>query len=254
MILYFSATGNSKHVATRIADEIGDKAVSIETLMDYPFDGPTSILLQIKDPYFGLVVPTYAFGLPKIVEDFLNSLKVEFITDVYSFLIATYGTTPGAIASAAKKLLKSKNNKPFDSYFSIRMPDTWTPVFDLSDANEMEKINQKADQEIDDVLLKIKNKITGCKMNRALPGFLTPLGRLQYNSMRKTANLSVNDSCIGCGLCERQCPHKAIKVVNGKPCWVKRSCSMCLRCLHSCPTFSIQCGKNTEKHGQYLHK
>ncbi len=31
MILYFSATGNSKYVAERIAEATGDRALSIET-------------------------------------------------------------------------------------------------------------------------------------------------------------------------------------------------------------------------------
>ena len=29
--------------------------------------------------------------------------------------------------------------------------------------------------------------------------------------------------------------------------------NMCLACLHHCPKFAIQYGKNTKKHGQYVH-
>ena len=28
---------------------------------------------------------------------------------------------------------------------------------------------------------------------------------------------------------------------------------MCLGCLHRCPEFAIQYGKNTKKHGQYMN-
>ena len=38
-----------------------------------------------------------------------------------------------------------------------------------------------------------------------------------------------------------------------KPVWVKDKCVMCLGCLHRCPKFAIQYGRNTKKHGQYAN-
>ena len=40
--------------------------------------------------------------------------------------------------------------------FSVIMPDTWTPVFDVSDKEKMKKINEKADRGIDKIIRKIK--------------------------------------------------------------------------------------------------
>lgn len=34
---------------------------------------------------------------------------------------------------------------------------------------------------------------------------------------------------------------------------VEDGCVMCLGCLHRCPKFAIQYGKNTKKHGQYTN-
>ena len=55
------------------------------------------------------------------------------------------------------------------------------------------------------------------------------------------------------GFARKKCPVQAIEMQSGKPVWVKEKCVMCLGCLHRCPKFAIQYGKNTKKHGQYLH-
>lgn len=71
---------------------------------------------------------------------------------------------------------------------------------------------------------------------------------------RYTNNLTLEDSCIGCGLCAKRCSVHAIEMQNKRPVWVKGTCTMCLGCLHRCPKFAIQYGKNTKRHGQYVHR
>ncbi len=121
MICYFSATGNSKYVAQRISSAIGEESVSIEGL------DPTTLS---GEKVFGLVTPVYYWTLPKIVAGFLEQVKLD--DPEYVFLVITYGTTTGACRANATKIL-SKNGVSIDAAFDIRMPDTWTPMFDLSD-------------------------------------------------------------------------------------------------------------------------
>lgn len=124
MILYFSATGNSEYVARRIAAETGDLAVSITDCYKeqmFSFDEKCKTL--------GIVSPTYSWGLPVIVTEFLQRLDVSHKPD-YLFFIATYGTTPGQTGRFADHILAPKG-LPLSAKFSVKMPDTWTPIFDL---------------------------------------------------------------------------------------------------------------------------
>ena len=244
MILYFSATGNGKYTAERIASACGEKACSIEV---------TGRCIDIKeDEMLGIVTPTYFWELPIIVREYLEQMAVSGNCCPYTFVIATYGTTPGAAGTDALHILKKKGIK-VSALYSVCMPDTWTPIFDLSSTEKVNARNKAADAEIEGVIRCIKERKPGNMMKRSVPYPARYISDILYKRMRKTKNFRVEENCTGCGLCESRCPANAISMKAGKPLWVKESCIMCLRCLHHCPQFAIQYGKNTKKHGQYRH-
>ena len=247
MILYFSATGNREYVAQRIAAETGDIAVSIT-------DYYKKQIFSFDEKYktLGIVSPTYSWGLPVIVTEFLQRLDLSHKPD-YLFFIATYGTTPGQTGRFADNILAPKGLS-LSAKFSVKMPDTWTPIFDLSNKEKVRRINDNAELEIDYIIKQIKNFTVGDFMKNKLPYPLAKIGyNIEYDSMRKTKHFSVDDTCIGCGLCAKKCPVQAIEMQNKRPVWSKEKCVMCLGCLHRCPKFAIQYGKNTKRHGQYTN-
>lgn len=240
MILYFSATGNSKYVATRVADALGAATSSIPDRLD-------ADALVFNEDVFGVVSPTYYYGLPSIVCDFLE--KAQFTAN-YSFFVATYGTRCGATGHLARRYAHAS----IDALFSVRMPDTWTPTFDLSTPEKVAAFEATTESDIECIIEKAGARAHGDFMRDKVPSAIAVPGHaLTYDRARKTAHLHVEDSCIGCGLCARKCPVHAIEMRDKRPVWVKDRCVMCLGCLHRCPTFSIQYDDRTRDHGQYAN-
>lgn len=235
MIAYFSATGNSKYVSTRIAKEDG-KLLSIPDLIKED-------RLELEDDVIGIVSPTYSWGLPSIVVDFLSKVKLK--AD-HIFYVSTYGTTPGSTKAMAKKLQPC-----IDSFYSVRMVDTWTVIFDLSTEEKVKRWTKDTERQIDDIIRRIDKREIGDFMRREVPICIGRFVYANYERMRRTSHLHVEETCIGCGLCAKRCPIDAIEMKDGRPEWTKDRCVMCLGCLHRCPRFAIQYDDRTKDHGQY---
>lgn len=165
MILYFSATGNGKYISEQIAEKTNETCMSIVDCIredKYVFSDETIL---------GIVVPTYFWRLPRIVAEYLDKLRTENCG--YTFFLASYGTTTGKAGSMAKDIMACHGQK-FDAYYSVIMPDTWTPVFDLTDKNRVDKWLSDGKNQLELVIDNIISK-------------------------RKTKNLSVKkDACVGC--------------------------------------------------------
>ncbi len=52
------------------------------------------------------------------------------------------------------------------------------------------------------------------------------------------------EQCIGCGLCEKNCAHGAIKVSDKKASLDRNKCVGCGRCVGVCPTGAVACDNN----------
>ncbi|WP_158211969.1 EFR1 family ferrodoxin [Methanobrevibacter sp. 87.7] len=84
MIFYFSATGNSKYVSKSIADTTNDKIIDIINIENYKFN------LEDNES-IGFVFPTYFWGVPPIMLDFIDKVEFSNYNNNYVYSISTYG-------------------------------------------------------------------------------------------------------------------------------------------------------------------
>mgnify|MGYP000511438926 FL=1 len=80
MILYFSGTGNSKYVAQRIADALGDTLFNMNDRIKARDSSPIETSERIV-----FVTPTYAWRIPRIVQDWL--LKTDLVGAKWAWLV-----------------------------------------------------------------------------------------------------------------------------------------------------------------------
>ena len=246
MIIYFSATGNSKHTAIMLSEALNEETVSV-------LDVQYQEILVPKGERMILVYPNYCGGVPTVIREFLENGRFRIAGGAELILVVTYGNNSGRSGAIAEKLFKKNTGCTFDAMYSVKMPDNWTPVFDLTDAAAVAEINRRADDKIAEIIQMILRGARGDYIEDKLGKIMEFIHPHMYKSLGKTAHLHVEDSCIGCGACAEKCPVQAIEMRGNKPYWVPENCAMCLGCLHRCPKFAIQYDDKTKNHGQYLH-
>ena len=150
----------------------------------------------------------------------------------------------GNIGKEANKIMQKKGTG-FYAMYGVKMVDTYIPMYD---ASKNEKIESQIDPQIEEIITQIKERRIGDYLKGTVPVFINKACSFQYKQVRKTYNLTIDESCIHCGLCAKECPEQAIEIKDHVT-FKKEQCMMCLRCLHHCPVNAIRF-KNKDK-GQY---
>ena len=228
-VFYFTATGNSLYVAKQLSEEI----YSIPQLLKKYDLGEEK--LEFHDDVIGLVYPVYAWGAPRIVEEFINKSKLNA---KYFFIVGTYGMTPGSSTTRVKKMLEEKG--VVVSYINqIKMVDNYLPIYEQG-----KQISNEYKKNVETNLEKIKNDIYNRAIKNVNSNFIINFMSNKINKIFNEKevngfdkNFYVDDKCDGCGICSNVCPRKNIKIET-KPVF-NGNCEACLACINSCPKIAM---------------
>lgn len=250
MIFYFTATGNSLYAAQKLASQPDTELIFIpDAITRKQFTHTIRAGESI-----GFVFPTYFFGIPSILEDFLAELVLTGEREPYIYLVLTCGATTGNAAGMFRKKLKDRG-LILSAVFSVVMPDNYVLMYEVMEPKKREEVILLADVTLDRILSRVTKKEQGDfddRKGKAAP-LVTAAAYPLYHYGRRTGKFYAKDTCTSCGLCQRICPVGAIEVKQDGPVWQKKQCTHCLGCIHRCPVAAIQYGKATLKRGRYVN-
>lgn len=244
MIFYFSGTGNSQLAAMQIAAAIGDETMSIHD----------ALKKQKKRTYHStrpllFVAPTYAWRIPKVVEQWIRGNRFEGSSDAY--FVLTCGSGSGNAAAYAKKLCE-ETGLNFCGLASVLMPENYIAMFPVPDKEESQTILEKARPHIAVLAEQIQRgehfpPASASIGNKLLSG---PVNVMFYPLFVHDKGFTVSDDCISCGKCAQRCPLNNITMGKERPVW-NGTCTHCMACIGGCPTKAIEYG--TKSRGRNRH-
>ena len=238
MILYFTGTGNSRYIAHRIADALGDGLLSMNDRIKAGDTSPIEVNERLI-----IVTPTYAWRIPRIVRDWLT--KTEFPGAKRAWFVMNCGSEIGNAAKYNRTLCREKQLS-YMGTAQIIMPENYIAMFDAPRAEEARQIVDRAESGIDRAATAIaENQAFPPPRDNLYDRFMSgPVNPIFYAFCVKAKAFTVSDACIGCGQCARLCPTNNITIQNGKPVW-GGDCTHCMACICYCPAEAIEYGKKS---------
>jgi ferredoxin len=240
IVFYFSGTGNCLKVAKDIAQELEN----------------SEIVSMAKLPAFtqqydriGFVYPTYFWGLPKKVIEFIENINLENNKGAYFYAITTYGGSAGNAIYQLYELLLKKHGIKLNYGQKLQMFSNYVIMYDMSEKTD--EITRKSNEKLIPIINAIK-----MKKNNRVNKFTKIFGLINKNFIKKVSDMdkdyTVNDNCTGCAICEKVCPVKNIEMANNKPHY-KHHCEQCLACIQFCPQKAINYKDATQNRRRYTH-
>ena len=251
MVFYFSGTGNTRWVATQIAEAIGEELLYIPDMIR---DGRYEFELK-EEERIGFCFPTHGWQPPKIVRNYIKHLVLQNRTANFCYAVTTCGDDMGEAMTILNKDLQTIGLQA-ETLFSVIMPESYVCLpFMKTDPEDREQMKIKnAERQLHHIISIIKDRKRGIiELDKGpTPRLYSYVIGGYFNKRMITDKKFTVDSdvCIKCGKCQKVCPVE--NITGTPPQWIHNGrCTCCLACYHYCPVHAINYGKITRKREQY---
>ncbi len=250
-IYYFTGTGNTVFIVNKIAEKL--KVLGNEINVD-SCEGCENI----NDDFdiLGIAFPIHSSYAPKVFSEFLNKLPKN--SGIPLFGIVTSGYMAGDVLAFEGKKLEAKGYLPFLYRNIVVGNNMHLPILCPLKVTKKQKIQKRLigiDNEIDDIVTKIDNRIKDIRGNDLLGRLFGVLQRSigKVHEKQNFKGFSSDEKCIKCKWCIKNCPVNNIVLKENRITFEDR-CIICMRCYNFCPKKAIQMTnktKNTTKYARY---
>lgn len=234
-LVYFTGTGGTARVADSFERSFQKRAISVSRTelrcQENPVDSGELLVL---------LFPVYAFNAPKPIMEWIN--KIQPVISRPAVVVSVSGggeVSPNtACREATIRQLEKKGYHVIYEKMMV-MPSNFMIGYDQSlSAMLLHAAPVIVDQVVEELLAGKRHRTTAYGIDR----IASRLGYFEvYGGRIFGRRLKVNDKCIDCGWCEKQCPRDNIKIVNGRH-FFGNDCVICMRCIYGCPQKAIEPG------------
>ena len=244
MVVYYSATGNSRYCARMIADLLGDSVTDA-----FPLIRERRAADLHSDTPWVFVAPTYGWKLPRIFADFLR--RGSFSGSQEAYFVLTCGSDIGSAADGIQTLCRDKGFR-YKGVLEVVMPENYIVLFRAPEAAQAREIIAAAQPCIQAGAACIRRREDFPPRRAGMVDKIKsgPVNALFYRFTIKAKPFHVTDSCIGCGKCAEACVLHNIRMEQGRPVW-GADCTHCMACICGCPAHAIEYGRATRGKVRY---
>jgi ferredoxin len=248
-IYYFSGTGNAKHTAYWLNEYAKSMGINSQVINIADSRGiPVEIA---KDELTGFVSPTHGFNYPPVMLKFICRFPRAKCSNKVFLMNTRAGMKFGNIyfpGLSGIALLLSAVILWFKGYKIIGMqpvdlPSNWISLHPGLTEKASGEIITRCRKKVLNFAEKIFNdkKSFNALYDIVQDLLIAPVAVLYYCIGRFVFAKSfiASSRCDSCMACIKQCPVKAIKLIDGTPFWTYK-CESCMKCMNNCPKRAIE--------------
>jgi len=234
LMLYFSATGNSRYIARLFSAKMKFASHSIEENTDFE-------KLINKSGIIAFCYPIYGSRVPRPMREFVSQ-HIDALRDKKLIIFCTQAMFSGDGARALTDLLP-KNHVDVIYAEHFTMPNNISNFFPpLQSDAKVAKILQSARNKLGKTCINISR---GIVKKHGFNNASKALGLIQgafWPRVEKICSDKVwidDGKCTLCGLCAKICPTKNLQISMGEIITSNDNCALCSRCMNRCPQKAI---------------
>lgn len=231
MILYYSCSGSSKHIAELIAAKYSEDIVCLNSDIK---SGATGDFYS--DIPFIIVSPIFNMRIPHELSAYLERSSFKGSNEVIYIAVCSYSS--GNARSYVNNLFKAKKMRTF--YSAVVMPST--NVFCRSKMSEKTRANviQRAEAEALRIAHNVYSSEPIIQQSVSLVGVIGSALNPTIVKYHTDKRLQIDSTCDGCGLCVEACNLNNIELIDGNVSFKHNSCNHCSACINTCPQRAIK--------------